>query len=214
MHPISKKNKHGGQVKDITGNIYGRLEAIEHIFTERGTAYWVCVCSCGKYSSVTKSGVSLRRGMVISCGCLHEKANGESKIDEYHLYKNMLSRCNNPDAPNYERYGGRGIRVCERWSGKGGLLNFLEDVGKRPSKNHQIDRIDNDGNYEPGNVRWSTPKQQANNRRNNRREFFRGKERTISEILDTLGISDNAQRNKCYLRLRGGWSIKEMLKEI
>lgn len=88
-----------------------------------------------------------------------------STLPEYVAWNAMRQRCNNPKAENYQWYGGRGIRVSERWSGRHGFANFLADMGRRPSERHTLDRKDPDGNYEPGNCRWATMKEQSNNRR-------------------------------------------------
>lgn len=94
-------------------------------------------------------------------------ANGDAArgrvAPEYHAWKGMIKRCTNKKNRGWPNYGGRGITVCERW--RESYLTFLADVGRRPSSKHSLDRIANDGNYEPGNVRWATRKQQINNRR-------------------------------------------------
>jgi hypothetical protein len=102
----------------------------------------------------------------------------------------MIERCENPNATGFDRYGGRGITICDRW--RKSFESFLEDVGERPEKDMQLDRIDNDGNYEPGNCRWATMKEQANNRRKRKPRLtiaFNGHEKTIPQWSEFLGIS-------------------------
>lgn len=95
---------------------------------------------------------------------IHGCARGHTMTPEYRLWLWMKQRCNRPKTSCYPRYGGRGIKVCERWLGRQGFSNFLADMGHRPSKEYSLDRIDNDGNYEPGNVRWATRIEQRHNR--------------------------------------------------
>jgi hypothetical protein len=108
---------------------------------------------------------------------------------EYSCYASMKARCFNPNVPGYHNYGGRGITVCERWLGPDGFKTFLLDAGRRPTSRHSLDRWpNNDGNYEPGNVRWATVKQQASNRRTVKRYEFNGQNKTIPEWAEDLGI--------------------------
>lgn len=140
--------------------------------------YYVCTCVCGNLVKLDYR--QYNYGGKRSCGCLHidtarkqgknntthgAKSNGKV-TPEYRSWASMKNRCNNPKDKAYYRYGGRGITVCKEWSVS--FEKFLKDVGIRPSNYHSLDRINNNGNYEPGNVRWATAKQQANNRRSNK----------------------------------------------
>ncbi len=165
------------------GERYGRLVvAAEHSERLNQQRAWLCDCDCGG-SAVVPSG-KLRTGHTRSCGCLqreHRKQAGEQTKTHnqrdhplYMIWSSMRQRCSNANLPEYPYYGGRGIVVCERWQRPNGFPNFLADVGERPPDPpgwngkrpyYSIDRIDNDGNYEPANVRWATHSEQMLNRR-------------------------------------------------
>lgn len=167
---------------EMIGRRFGRLLVTGEAESQRAPCgkvrrNYTVRCDCGVEKST--DGSALRKGRTKSCGCLHFEqlpslgwkhgdAPSGGKVPEYTTWNCMNQRCGNPKAGNYERYGGRGIRVCERW--KSSYADFLADVGRRPSPRHSLDRYpDNDGNYEPGNVRWATGKEQQANRRNSRK---------------------------------------------
>lgn len=121
---------------------------------------YLCRCDCGNTKKVT--GIDLRAKRVGSCGCLTKK-HGKSSSNLYSIYYSMLDRCYKENSFNYSNYGGRGIKVCNRWLES--FENFYEDMGDKPSPEYQLDRINNNGNYEPSNCRWVTPSENAVNRR-------------------------------------------------
>lgn len=129
-----------------------------------------------------------------------------SRDPRYNTWIGMIHRCHRPTSPSYPLYGARGIRVCERWHS---TENFFQDMGPRPSKNHSLDRINNDGNYEPGNCRWATAKEQANNTRHNVHLELSGVKQTIGEWAKKLGMDSRTIRE----RLNRGWSVERALTE-
>jgi hypothetical protein len=130
--------------------------------------------------------------------------HGLTKSAEYGIWSAMKRRCYNTHCQDYPSYGGRGIKVCEAWLK---FENFYADMGPRPSSAHSIDRLDNNGDYEPGNCRWSTPIAQARNTRRNVRLTFNGKTQTISEWAYELGFSQRTLQT----RLKRGWPIEAAL---
>jgi hypothetical protein len=173
--------------KIYIGEKFGRLTVISY----KNKGHWECLCDCGNTSYVYTG--SLRRGFTNSCGCIHKEQlsarvtkHGLSKSNEYKILRYMKDRCYNKNNSRYGDYGGRGIKVCERWLHS--VENFVADMGKRPSKKHSIDRIDNNGNYDPDNCKWSTVSEQNCNQRIRKDAvLFDGK--NASSWAKELGIS-------------------------
>jgi hypothetical protein len=195
--------------QDLTGKTFARLTVVEFAgYTEAKHAQWACKCICGADKTVLAA--NLKRGAVKSCGCLmadeleKRKASAKTRPAEYTVWANMLQRCSNPKNQSFARYGGRGIKVCERWRS---FDNFIADMGFRPSDRHSIDRIDNDGDYEPSNCRWATIKEQTLNTSRNKRLTFDGRSMTISEWSDATGL--HVDTIAC--RLKRGWSVEKTL---
>lgn len=152
---------------NLLGKRFGRWLVVAPTKSKTKTK-WICQCDCGAKKPVRSS--SLVNGDSVSCGCyadeLKHKYIGTSinwKSPEYYVWSAMIQRCHNPKTTGYHNYGGRGISVCPEW--RGSFLKFFNSVGARPSNKHSIDRINNDGNYEPGNVRWATRREQNLNTR-------------------------------------------------
>jgi len=174
----------------------------------------VCDCSCGTRGFLVNR-YSVRKGRSKSCGCLRNTnpshlTHGESVrgrwTPEYRAWSNMLSRCYNPKATRFKDWGGRGISVCDEW--RHSYEAFLRDVGRRPTSEHSLDRFPNtSGNYEPGNVRWATPIEQARNMRSNR---------LISAFSESMTMADWAERSGLKYRviqdrIASGWDPERAL---
>lgn len=154
----------------------------------------ICKCDCGNV--VVKRIYCITTGDTKSCGCL-SKTHGKSGSREHIIWKSMIQRCANKNRQSYKDYGGRGISVCERWKK---FENFLSDMGIAPNGS-TIDRIDNDGNYEPSNCRWATHKEQSSNKRCNVVISAYGKTKTAKEWAREIGISEFT----IYARVKNGF---------
>lgn len=179
--------------QDLTGQRFERL-LVTGISHKRGrVTYFKVLCECGAEKSI--SGQDMKSGRTRSCGCMRREIcarmgaksqkHGLSGHPLYHMWHSMMQRCYNPKTANYHYYGARGIQVCERWHS---FKNFVEDMHPRPV-GLELDRIDNDGNYSPGNCRWVSKRRNKNNRQFNRAFQYRGREYTIKELAVLAGKS-------------------------
>jgi hypothetical protein len=169
-----------------------------------GLGFWRAQCDCGEVKQVRIE--SLTMGRSRSCGCLRREmltshGHAARRSGEYHSWSGMISRCNNKNDDRYEEYGGRGIRVCMRWYS---FANFLADMGPR-GEGLTLDRIDVDGHYEPGNCRWATAQEQANNKRNVRE--LNGERKTVEAWARVYGQPPARVRS----RLSRGWDLLDAL---
>ena len=167
------------------GDKFGRLTVYEKLI-KPGKSCWACLCDCGAKKAIRADHLS--SGVTQSCGCIAAekgKTNGTYKTPAYKSWTGMLDRCNNSSSPRYADYGGRGVHVCAAWTCS--FLNFLADMGERPD-GKTLDRIDNFQNYTPANCKWSTPTEQARNRRGNRIVEFEGEQVTMSEAAERMGL--------------------------
>lgn len=195
----------------LIGMVFGRLTVVQRVENnKRGEARWQCQCSCG--GKVVALSYSLTSGHTQSCGCLQRertsaaakissRTHGESKCPEWISWHSMRARCQYPTSINFERYGGRGVRVCDRWEK---YENFLADMGRKPSPSHTLDRIDPDGDYEPSNCRWASKIEQANNRRDNAIVVIDGRRETLRNAVRAAGSVVSI--TSAVRRIKRGWS--------
>lgn len=188
---------------DLTGKKFERL-SVDRICELSGRVkFWHCLCDCGNWVRI--AGGDLKRGNTKSCGCLSSDhravrmtTHGMSLHPAYRNWVHAKTRCNDKSNDCYKYYGGRGIKVCERWASFEG---FWEDMGALWRQGLTLDRIDNDKGYEPGNCRWATAREQANNRRNNRIILTPKGNMTASDAAKEFGV----KRNTIFTRLRADW---------
>jgi hypothetical protein len=200
-------------VRDLIGQLFGRLLVTGRAPNgKRGEQRWRCVCTCPAGTEKIVAERRLLAGATKSCGCLqretasrvnatHGHTRGGRATPEYLAWRSMRDRCNNPNNSSYAEYSGRG--VCPEWdaSFEVFLAYLMSSIGMRPSSRHSIDRIDNTRGYEPGNIRWATPRQQANNRRSSRPLTIGDLTKTVAEWAHEGGVPPHL----VYSRLKLGW---------
>lgn len=175
------------KIRDITGQRFGMLLVVKRT-TDRGRRIkYLCKCDCGNEKVIY--GENIRGGKSASCGCQIGGGNykhGFTGTPEFDAWRNMLKRCTNPNARSYHNWGGRGIKICDRWLES--FENFLADMGKRPHPKLSLERIDNDKGYEPSNCKWATRKEQNNNKR--------GKKLTKDNVIEIINLRKEGKTAK------------------
>jgi hypothetical protein len=206
------------KTQTLVGRKFGRLTVLKIDDNRKNNRrlHVLCQCKCGTFVSVRPD--SLQSNKTTSCGCFHKEQliktftkHGQARrgmcLPEYSIWQSIIRRCEHPMDAAYENYGGRGIRICDQW--KHDFAAFIRDVGRRPSPQHSLDRYpNNDGNYEPGNVRWATQKQQMRNTRNNINITFQG--RTM--CLMDWAIERNIPFTTLSYRIKN-WSVEKSLTQ-
>lgn len=190
------------------GEKFGRLEAKERVASDSaGRSQWRCVCECGTEKTVTA--YYLKTGHTRSCGCLVPEisaaigraraTHGQTGSRAYRAWRSMLDRCYRPTSANYERYGAKGVRVCDEW--RTSFAAFFAELGECPP-GHTLDRL-KERDYQPGNCRWATPTEQANNRSTNVWATIGGETLTLSQWADRTGIPRGTIKVRWHNGFRG-----------
>ena len=201
------------------GGHFNRWEPVSFVRRNKSSdQYWLCRCDCGTEKTVLAS--SIKNGSSRSCGCLAREiavdvckrdktTHGMYRSAEYRSWKEMRGRCMRTDHHQWGDYGGRGITICERWSD---FATFYADMGAKPSRKHTLDRIENDGNYEPGNCQWATRKEQNRNRRSNVWVDYGGKRMILTDACILAGLNYKTVANRIYSGLSSEEALSRPLR--
>lgn len=203
-----------GGLSKLEGLRFERLVVLHRSSVKgQGRVRFLCKCDCGNLVEVLSD--QLKSGKTKSCGCLQKerasqsnKAHGLSTTPEYIAWRDMVNRCCNENHKSYHHYGGRGIKVCDRRLNS--FENFIVDMGLRPGKHFELDRKENNGNYEPGNCRWTTCTINQRNKRTNPLITYKNETKTASEWSEITGIACNVIANRIA---RYNWSVERALTE-
>lgn len=196
----------------VVGNTYGYFEVVKFVGrNQHGNLQFRCLCKCGKERVVL--GCNLLGGTNPSCGCFKKEIlnarnyrHGGANKPEYGVWVCLRARCCNPNSDDWDSYGGRGIKVCNRWKD---FAAFFEDMGERPSEKHTLERVDNSLGYSPSNCIWASRKVQGRNKRNIPLFKYKGEFKCVAEWAEIYGIHPETLRK----RLRKGWSIHDALNK-
>lgn len=195
---------------DLTGQRFGRLTVLGRAENKGLATMWECLCDCGNLKFIASS--SLRNGITKSCGCLQREmvsttmmTHGKSKTSLYNKWHGIKQRCENQNNSCFKDYGGRGIKLCDEWQNFDSFQEWALENGYQDELT--IERINNNGNYEPGNCKWVTRKEQGNNKRNNRLLSYKGETKTMHQWSEESGVNYNT----LYTRLQNGWSVEKAL---
>jgi len=192
---------------DLTNKRFTCLKVLKDVGrSSQGKVLWKCLCDCGNMVTVQSS--SLLTQHTRSCGCLkqgHTPIHGKFGMPVYIAWASMKGRCNNPNNISYPNYGGRGIKVCDRWQD---FQNFYADMGASYKKGLTLDRIDNNGDYTLENCRWLTKAQQQRNRRNTIKVVYRGQQRVLIELAEEFDI--NAKT--VLRRIQRDWRVEDAVE--
>jgi len=200
------KRVYPGSRRELRGEVFGNLTVERYSRYEDHRTYWLCRCTCGEVVEVPA--YRLVNGKRKSC-----RVNGHNwqmpgirseHLKEYSVWSGMRQRCENPLHEAYKNYGGRGIKVCERWKT---FANFISDMGPRPTAKHTIEREENSVGYEPMNCVWATTAQQARNKRTNVYVEYLGRRQLLSDLCVELGLSSCTIQG----RLKRGWTVGRAL---
>lgn len=206
------------RIEALPGQRFGRLTVLNGKQCRNQHAYVLCACDCGREKWIGLDNLMGRR--TNSCGCLRSEKSREhclamtshgeaaARSPEYRCWIGMRKRCLDPSNDRFADYGGRGIHICDRW--KDSFVNFLSDMGRKPTRTHSLERRDNNGNYDPSNCCWALPVQQSNNRRSNVNLTYLGLTFTATQWAEFFGVNADL----FHKRIAAGWSDERTLTTI